>query len=451
MDTDSPPVEATNPAQQDVVMSGQDAGVGGGEGSAQIQPNGDGNAGAAPNGDEAGGEAGQPGQGDGNNAGNGDVVMVSEEQRAAALSSIIGAHLNQREPQQAGHTANNLTLTGGVVTKKAAESVVERKKLKLHTFTGDQAGFPTFAFEVQSKCYAAKIGYLLDKSNRQAGRAIYGTVQYDADNAHLHTELIDALMGTNDEQPPTNPRALAVVQQGPAGNGAAAWDALLEAFQPTHAGAWGDAFARVVNWQPDLKGTFEEAVTSFTHVVQRANELRQLQGMPPIADREMVEFFILKLPASFGRVREAVVIDPSAKHNFATLLKVCRQWADFTGSATQQQGQGSGSTSAAAAAGGTVAVAQKVSFVPIARKKNKGKKATKGQPTAQPSAQTGVSQKSKQTKASKDASSNGGKAGKGKKGKGLKCWICDSTEHLCRNCPKRDNVKHLLAQQMDTS
>ncbi|CEM39435.1 unnamed protein product, partial [Vitrella brassicaformis CCMP3155] len=209
-------------------MGGQGAGVGGGEGSPQIPPNGDGNAGAAPNGGEAGGEAGQPGQGDGNNAGNGDAVMVSEEERAAALSSTIGAYLNQHEPQQAGHTASNLTLTG-VVTKKAAESVVERKKLKLHTFTGDQAGFPTFAFEVQSKCYAAKIGYLLDKSGRQAGRAIYGTVQYDADNAHLHAQLIDALMGTNDGQPPTNPRALAVVQQGPAGNGAAAWDALLKA------------------------------------------------------------------------------------------------------------------------------------------------------------------------------------------------------------------------------
>ncbi|CEL92562.1 unnamed protein product, partial [Vitrella brassicaformis CCMP3155] len=386
------------------------------------------------------------------------AVCLAEERaarRAAALSSHIGAYINVNdlshftslaELQQA-HAAGKLT-GACVVSKKASEALLERKKRKPHTFSGDQDGFPTFAFEVQSKCLQAKIGYLLDKGQREAGRATHGTRQYDADNAHLHAELVDALMGINDGKQPTNPRALAVVQQVPAGNGAAAWDALMEAFQPTHAGAWGDAFARVVNWQPDPKGTFEEAVTSFMHVVQRANELRQLQGVDPIADREMVEFFIPKLPASFGRVREAMVIDPTAKTNWLTLLKVCRQWADFTGSAAQQQGSKSGSSSAAAEAGGAVAAAQKVSFVPIPKKNNKGKKATTGQPKAQPTVQTGVSLKSKQTKASKDAPGNGGKAGKGKNGKRLKCWICDSTEHLCRNCPKRDSVKHLLAQQV---
>ncbi|CEM26632.1 unnamed protein product [Vitrella brassicaformis CCMP3155] len=315
-------------------MGGQGDSVGGVQGSGQIQPSNDGNAGAAPN----GGEAGQQGQGDGNVSGDGDAEMgVQEEERAAADTAVhqasLSAYVNQHAPQQqAGHTANNLTLPG-VVSKKAAELVLERKKLKLHALSGGQAGFPTFAFEVQGKCYAAKISYLLNKNGRDQGRAIHGTVQYEADNAHLHAALLDSLMPNSGQL--ANAQALAVIQQVPAGDGAAAWDALMESFQPTRPGAWSDAFARVVNWQCDLTWNFETAVTDFMHVVQRANELRQLQGVHLIDDLEMVEFFVNKLPASFGRVREAVVIDPSAKYNFGTLSRVCRQWADFTGSAAQ--------------------------------------------------------------------------------------------------------------------
>ncbi|CEM37701.1 unnamed protein product [Vitrella brassicaformis CCMP3155] len=337
------------------------------------------------------------------------LLTVSGEERAAAdrvaHQTSLGAYVDQHAPQQqAGHTASSLTLPG-VVVKRTAESVLERKKLKLHAFTGGQAGFPTFAFEVQSKCQAAKIAYLLNKDIRQQMRLGMGAAQYDADNAHLHAALLDALLP--DKGYEGDGQALAVIQQ---------------------------AYTRVVNWQCDPTWNFEQALTDFLRKVQRANELRQLQGVHPINDQEKVEFFVKKLPASFGRVREAVVVDPSAKYNFETL------------------GQGGASSSAAGVAGEVMGTAQKVTFVKIPKKKKKGKKPTSGQPTVQ----SGVSLKNKQMKASKDASSgakegNGGKTGKGKKGKGLKCFLCESTEHLYRNCPQREAGKQLLAQQMDTS